>query len=389
MTRENPMNDIKPVAANEYAPQPDAKPTQTGEGREPERNFKVVNENLIKVSKYNDMSDLFAARAENLFNANQKRAKAMGTKGWNKTSSLYEQWANTTRVVKLADKIKNAYSNPATTPEDLAKAAEWEKEIDHIKTELDANRSEAEEEMISAKALVKMSHEDKVDSAERLAARRQRNVLAGPIETARKEADRIAAEQKKQIEDARLAALLKPGLGGWFKRLFADKEDRAKVAQAREAAMLKKWSKEAAADNATPWTEADERRQEQSITPGKVKAAYNKAEDRFEKLQNDRLSAKMEEVADDLAFQQKIARKEGIREGKAILAGDKYEQEILRKQAKKELKGIEPANIAVEEQEYDEKIRGTVGVTPMRRPSKSGLATRVAKEQPNKWIKPV
>jgi len=315
----------------------------------------------------------------------------MGTKGWDKTSALYQQWANTSRVVKLAEKIKNVYSNPVATPEELTKAAEWKKEIKNIQAELELNREEAAEEMVSAKDLVTMSHEDKVDSAERLTARRQRNVLAGPIEAARKEADRIAAEQKKQIEDARLASLLKPGIGGWFKRLFANKEEKARVAQAQEAAMLKKAGQEADAQMARKWTEADERRQEQSITPGKVKAAYNKAEDKFEKLQDDRLIAKMEKRAGNEAYQRKTTLRDELKEGEALIKGEKWEEQLLQKQARKDLKKnpLEPANISVEEQEYDEKVRGTVGVTPMRQPSKSGMATKIAKEQPNKWIKPV
>lgn len=347
---ENPMDNVKPNEVNRPSTEKSA-----GEGRKPERNFTIADKTAIKVSEYKDIADLFAARADNLFNKNQKRSKALGIKGFDKTSALYRQWYNTTQVVRLADKVANIYSNAEATSEDLAKAAELEQEIKDTRIALDLTREEAWDESAAAaesqkrteglpspnkqsattlinEILPGLREEAKADDADRekaneeLKARwaggevptrkslqeqaaqhaaevdtpeedfarglaKERQVIAESlaieeagkakiaaaknnaenaqlqkqIEIARKEADRIGAEQKRQIEDARLASLLKPGIGGWFRRLFAGKEDRARVAQVQEAAMLKKAGQDADDAMKRGWTEEDERKQQESI----------------------------------------------------------------------------------------------------------------------------
>src|SRR3989339_358394 len=107
MSMENNMNNVKPDEVNKPPSEPIAK--SAGEGREPERNFKLADRTSIKLSEYKDIADLFAARAENLFKKNQERAKALGTKGWDKTSALYRHWFKSTQVAKVAGRLSNLY----------------------------------------------------------------------------------------------------------------------------------------------------------------------------------------------------------------------------------------------------------------------------------------
>src|SRR3989339_983358 len=151
MSMENPMNNVKPDEVNKPPSEPIAK--SAGEARKPERNFKIADGTAIKISEYKDIADLFAARAENLFKENQKRSKALGIKGFDKTSTLYRQWFDTTQVVKLADKIANIYSNAEASAADIAEATQLEQKIKAARIALDLTREEAWDESTTANAL--------------------------------------------------------------------------------------------------------------------------------------------------------------------------------------------------------------------------------------------
>src|SRR3989339_1754092 len=341
MSMENPMNNVKPDEVNKPTGEPTAK--SAGEGREPERNFKIANERSEKLNHYTDIADLYGARAENLFKKNQERAKALGTKGWDKTSALYRHWFKTTQVVKLADKLANFYKQSDTaSPAELSQAEIWEKEISNVRQELDLTREEAWDDSSAARELtdrwsgIKTPKQPSVESQAQgvitelkqaateqdadtelahqelkdrwagmvakpkkesigklisdislaegsvskdqatLEARRDAEKIVADqlamkkqIETARKEADRISAEQTEQ---AKVDAYEKSVSGpfGWFKRLFKSKEQKAVEAVAKEKTELIKAGVEADTALETKWTEADEKKQEKKFKPGLI-----------------------------------------------------------------------------------------------------------------------
>jgi len=592
---ENPMNNVKPDEVNKPTSEPIAK--SAGEGREPERNFKLADRTSIKLSEYKDIADLFAARAENLFKKNQERAKALGTKGWDKTSALYRHWFKTTQVVKLADKLANFYKQSDTaSPAELSQAEIWEKEISNVRQELDLTREEAWDDSSAARELtdrwsgIKTPKQPSVESQAQgvitelkqaateqdadtelahqelkdrwagmvakpkkesigklisdislaegsvskdqatLEARRDAEKIVADqlamkkqIETARKEADRIAAEQKEQAKvDTYEKSLAGPF--GWFKRLFKSKEQKATEAAAREKAELIKAGVEADTALETKWTEADEQKQDKQFKPGLLKNVDNRGLDKLDagivnkqariidrradkQISREKVTAeKAKNAAADLenwlpevdesvakrswidktlskltpsperqgekmmkklekseakeaamlkkwgaeadaalkrgwteederkqqesikgkglwkrgldtrgndkleqAFinqkadaidakidknEQRAELSEGLAKGKEALIENAFAQQMATRRAKRELKSnpvpaVDSADINEAAEEYNEKVRGTVGVKPMRRPSKSGMATQVAKEQPTKWIKPV
>lgn len=68
---------------------------------------------LEQVSKFaqpfRDKAAAYAERANILFNENQKQVKAFNRKGWDKTSSLYQEWSATTKLVQTAEKLADYY----------------------------------------------------------------------------------------------------------------------------------------------------------------------------------------------------------------------------------------------------------------------------------------
>ena len=164
--------------------------------------------------------------------------------------------------------------------------------------------------------------------------------------------------------------------------------------EAKEAAMLKKWGAEADAALKRGWTEEDERKQQESIKGkglwkrGLDTRGNDKLEQAFINQKADAIDAKIDKN------EQRAELSEGLAKGKEALIENAFAQQMATRRAKRELKSnpvpaVDSADINEAAEEYNEKVRGTVGVKPMRRPSKSGMATQVAKEQPTKWIKPV
>ncbi|MEK7512365.1 MAG: hypothetical protein AAB575_05140, partial [Patescibacteria group bacterium] len=116
---------------------------------------------IQQVSKFaqpfRDKAATYAERANVLFNENQKQAKALGRKGWDKTNSLYQEWSATTKLVQTAEKLADYYQSNIATENEIDKIMRAGK--DKSKTVTDSMKTgysgiEKKEELIKgAKAL--------------------------------------------------------------------------------------------------------------------------------------------------------------------------------------------------------------------------------------------
>lgn len=84
--------------------------TKVGETAAEERETTPELEQVSKFAQpFRDKAAAYAERANILFNENQKQAKAFNRKGWDKTSSLYQEWSATTKLVQTAEKLAEYY----------------------------------------------------------------------------------------------------------------------------------------------------------------------------------------------------------------------------------------------------------------------------------------
>jgi hypothetical protein len=116
---------------------------------------------LQQVSKFaqpfKDKAGIYAERANVLFEENQKQAKNLGRKGWDKAGSLYQEWSATTKLVQTAEKLADYYQSNIATENEIDQIMQAGK--DKAKTVTDAMKTgyrglEKKEELIKgAKAL--------------------------------------------------------------------------------------------------------------------------------------------------------------------------------------------------------------------------------------------
>ncbi len=283
MSIENPMKteELKKSKSELADQEKAALDTVEGEGREKEAVDRSIFVSAPQIKLYEDIQTKAAAEANALFQENQKYMRSMGTKGWDKTTTLYKKWYNTTKLVQASEKLAKFYELNGDIDADYEKydamqmdkknstaaqrleatdkvfelnslrkqAAEMQKEISDLQETLKLlNEGAADDikarnelearwegiELPKKKSLEQQVAEIKTDIEASEVEDAAKAKLDRQKELARAEADRIAAAQKLEAGANEYEKSLK-GPFGWFKKLFSRKKDRVAAKEAEEA----------------------------------------------------------------------------------------------------------------------------------------------------------